>query len=504
MRLLRFIRPWIQWFFLFVFISLFIATGFQKVAIAPLFFWFDPLVGIVSSIADRTLNRWLLLAFITILLTIFLGRVWCAWICPLGTILDLVGGRKDKTLVQDSIHKLRMVKYLLLVALIIAALLGNLSLIFLDPITLVYRSFSITIWPAFVWLFTELERVMYSFTFLHGFVNWLESSLRGKIIPAEIPVSPYAPIIGIVFLVVIFANLIRRRFWCRYLCPLGALLGFISKWAFIKRNTTLSCKSCHKCASACPMGTIDPKSNQSDPMECTVCLDCIATCMFNGQQFGRSSFKRPHMPYDPQRRYLLATVGISVLGIGGLSIEPVLRAKSNPLRPPGVQDQQAFLSRCIRCGLCMQVCPTHALQPSIYQSGWVGIWSPLFVPRLGYCLYSCNACGQVCPTGAIPNLSLAKKQKAVIGYAYIDRSRCIPWVDFRNCIVCEEMCPVPEKAIKVEEVEVWTPAGHTVKVKRPHVVHEMCIGCGICENHCPLTGEAAIRIRPATDISSLF
>jgi NAD-dependent dihydropyrimidine dehydrogenase PreA subunit len=134
------------------------------------------------------------------------------------------------------------------------------------------------------------------------------------------------------------------------------------------------------------------------------------------------------------------------------------------------------------------------LQPSFAESGWSGFWSPVLAPRLGHCDYGCNACGQACPTGAIPKLALEDKRLAIIGLAYIDTDRCIPWADARSCLVCEEMCPLPEKAILLREEPVITPDGADAIVRRPYVVRERCIGCGICENKCPLVGEAAIRV----------
>jgi len=127
----------------------------------------------------------------------------------------------------------------------------------------------------------------------------------------------------------------------------------------------------------------------------------------------------------------------------------------------------------------------------------------VLAPRLGYCDYSCTACGDACPTAAIPRLSLEDKRLTVIGHATIDRNRCLPWADNITCLVCEEMCPLPEKAIILEDVTVTTPTGETVAVRRPSVVHERCIGCGICENRCPLNGEAAIRVYAPTELSGI-
>jgi len=134
------------------------------------------------------------------------------------------------------------------------------------------------------------------------------------------------------------------------------------------------------------------------------------------------------------------------------------------------------------------------------EAGLEGAWTPVLVSRLGYCDYSCNACGEVCPVGAIPPLTLEEKRLQVIGKAYIDEDRCIAWADHGECIVCEEMCPIADKAIKLEERQATRVDGGTVNVKLPHVIREHCIGCGICEYQCPVNGDAAIRVYAANDI----
>ena len=141
----------------------------------------------------------------------------------------------------------------------------------------------------------------------------------------------------------------------------------------------------------------------------------------------------------------------------------------------------------------MRVCPTGVIQPG-QTSNPVKLWTPALNTRLGYCDYSCNSCGIICPTGAISNLTLEEKRRVVVGVARIDQSRCITWAEGRDCIVCEEMCPIPQKAIRL------TGGGQgrgSRGVLHPHVVQDLCIGCGICEYQCPVAGESAIRVYPS-------
>jgi len=142
----------------------------------------------------------------------------------------------------------------------------------------------------------------------------------------------------------------------------------------------------------------------------------------------------------------------------------------------------------------MKVCPTNGLQPTFLEAGLEGIWSPMLVPKIGYCEYGCTLCGQVCPTGAIRRLDLETKQRVKIGLAFLDTGRCLPYSFATPCIVCEEHCPTPTKAIWLEEVTVHRRDGTPVQVKQPHVDLDLCIGCGICETKCPVADVAAIRV----------
>jgi len=164
------------------------------------------------------------------------------------------------------------------------------------------------------------------------------------------------------------------------------------------------------------------------PTECTVCLDCLVNCSKDSLDMGAVLKPAPAQKFDLSRRHLIQTIAAGATGIVLLRTDLRLRTKNSRLiRPPGVIDEQAFLSQCLRCSECLKVCPTNGLQAAQGEAGLEGWWTPLLMPGIGHCDYGCNACGQVCPSGAIPSLTLEQKRRAVIGTAVVDSNRCLPW-----------------------------------------------------------------------------
>lgn len=463
---------------------------------SDLFYRFDPLIAATAMLAGRVIKAGLLYSLITLAAAVLFGRVWCGWICPFGSLLEWLSPKSIKGNVSN---KWRVVKFLLFFFLIFAAVLGNQSGVFLDPISLLTRTMTTVLWPGLRFLVYGLEEFLYQFEFLWPALDAINANVLLPLFQGIESVFSASLPIFLFFAVVAGLNRIAERFWCRYLCPLGGYLGLVSRLAVIRREVTADCISCDRCSKVCPTGTIDAgKSYASDPSECTVCYDCAAECPVDAIQF-RSRFPvwKPaqSQEYDPQRRQVLLAAAGALGGVALAGIEPVRRRDPERLiRPPGAALTD-FTALCMRCGECVRVCPTQGLQPSLAEGGWQNIFTPRLVARLGYCSYNCDACIRTCPTGAIPQLSKETKQKTPIGLASINNDRCLPWAYDTQCGVCEEMCPLPEKAIILEEINISASAGQPAVIFRPTVLRNLCIGCGVCEYHCPVGGEAAIQVQ---------
>lgn len=456
-----------------------------------LFLRIDPLFGLTTALAAREVTAYLWWALPMVLLALVAGRLFCGWLCPLGTTLDLASPRRRAAgRKAEPPQRWRTAKYLLLAALLGGALVGGTALSALDPISLLTRTLATVLYPVFALGFTATQTALFHAGVLPDLWVWLDINLRGNLLPIGQPYFRQTTLFLGVFAAIVAANWLAPRFWCRYLCPLGAMLGLFGRWAPMRRRLNTACDGCGVCATTCPMGTGAGKGEASDPAECLLCLRCRDVCPRGAVEVGPA---RAAVSFSPSRRQALWGLAGGVAVLGSLRVSGSA-AWQDPwlVRPPGAVDD--FLARCVRCGKCMKVCPTAGLQPAWLESGLEGIWSPVLVSRLGFCDYSCAACGQVCPTGAIAPLDVATKREQVIGVAYLDERRCLPYADGVPCIVCEEMCPVPEKAIVLKRGTVDGPEGEPVEVDLPRVIRERCIGCGICEYYCPLPNEAAIRV----------
>jgi polyferredoxin len=461
----------------------------------PLLMRLDPLVMLANLISSHLLGAFLAIALVMIALSFIFGRAWCGWLCPLGTVLDWFSFSNWKRRLPPMPEWLRSPKYVLLIAILAAAFFSNLTLLIFDPLTIMVRTFTVSIWPGLVAIVNFVESALNNIGPLQEALARFDNLIRPALLPTDALAYRDAWFFGLIFAGIIALNLVSKRFWCRYICPLGAFYGIIAKVSLVRRRVGDTCNNCKLCEDICPTGTIRrDKDCSSDPGECIMCLKCMDVCPCGTSDFGPARGPVALNSYDPGRRQLF-------LGLGAAAVLAVLfrfsplgkRNNIRMIRPPGATEDD-MTARCIRCGECVRVCPTAAIQPSQTESGAEAFWTPVLVPRNGFCQYSCNACGQACPVEAIPALPLKVKKTTPLGTATVDRLRCLPWSQNTPCIVCEEMCPVPQKAITLDKVTVKDNNGNQVVLQRPVVVRGRCIGCGLCEFKCPVSGEAAIRV----------
>lgn len=461
-----------------------------------LFLDFDPLIFVTTLLSAHAAAKAFALSLITVAITVVLGRVFCGWVCPLGTLNNIVGSLRKKAAAYRS-GTWRRVKYCLLIGMLASAVFTLQPVGFMDPLSLLIRSCSLSLFPAFNYGVRALFDSIYAANplGLAAVTEPLYAALKKTVLSFDRSFYNQSFFLGALFLVVLGLNLIERRFWCRYLCPLGAFLGLLSRFSLLRRSVGEGCTECGACARVCQGNAAPDQKDQWKDAECLSCWNCDDVCPQNAVSFGFG--KKTAAALDLGRRRIITSAFSGIAAVPLLRITPISRTNSSDpalLRPPGSLEETEFLKRCVKCGECMKVCTTNGLQPTLFEAGAEGMWSPLLVPRIGYCEYRCTLCGQVCPTGAIRRLSLDEKAKVKIGLAMIDKGRCLPWAHATPCIMCEEVCPTPKKAVWFETAEVRDRNGKKQILQQPRVDLELCIGCGICETKCPVLGRPAIYV----------
>jgi MauM/NapG family ferredoxin protein len=303
------------------------------------------------------------------------------------------------------------------------------------------------------------------------------------------------------FLLVPALGLLQPRFWCRCLCPTGAVFSLASRFRLRERQVTAACVDCGQCAELCPFDAIkaDRTTRTSD---CAVCETCGAGCPAKAIQFAGRWHSDALKP--PAAEPLAGTAPTSrraflVSAAGGLALATGLQrlagAKEDAprtvwlVRPPGSVPESDFLRLCIRCGVCFQACPNNVLQPLGFEQGLEGLWTPQVVARWSGCEPSCNNCGQVCPTGAIRPLPLEEKRAARMGLAVVNGETCLPHAQREACQLCVDECQAAGyNALEFQRVGTRADAsGVPIEGSgflAPVVLPDQCVGCGLCEMRC--------------------
>ncbi len=446
-KTLKIIRIGSQAAFLSLFVFVFVLSLDPFSATVNPFLRFDPLILLTSLRIDPvTLPA---VAGI-VLLTLLFGRFFCGWVCPLGAIIDLFDLalkplRRINPLSKKSAAALRRLFSFPPSLFILGGLF--VTVFFIPPVLQFFHPH--------VWI-----------------VRIFSLSASG--------------LLFLGFLVILSA--ISRRLWCTHLCPLGALYGVLGSVSLFRLDIT-RCRSCGTCET-CPTGAALFETRRVSSFRCILCFDFEHRCPSNGFAYGVRQIE-----HDQSRREFLKSA--TALGLG-LAVGTVLSLVDRPkktglLRPPGVEDEELFVKRCLRCFQCVRSCPNGIIRVTGLEAGLDSLGTPHIEFGEYGCDYYCRVCQTVCPNLAIPLLPLPEKQRAIIGLASIDETRCVVYAEGTSCLVCEEFCPVPEKAVKLTEREVRR-GSESVLLQYPVVDGDLCIGCGICEANCPAS-PVAIRVK---------
>lgn len=500
------------------------------------------MAALITLLASHQFYISLWPALVVVALTLVVGRAAvCGWgLCPLGTLNHAMSWlfrrrhKKTRRLSNRPTPSLRL-KYIVLALCLGAALFGSSIGGWLDPIAIVTRGLGLVALPA-------LDFAGHGPVSNEGGLSGFAQTVRGGAAAALQMLAPFRPqrfqgswLVGIVLLAILAANAWKPRFWCRVLCPLGALLGLLSRLSLLGlRKADDRCTHCGRCEDNC-QGADEPRGErrwlQSD---CVVCLNCQTSCPESVLRFellpprpttlatapqrakaAEADEENSHAPSEHSKGESEPTPGRRIsrrelIGstLAGATLVPLMRVDlgrgvaDDPrlIRPPGALGEISFLERCIRCGQCIRSCPTNVIQPALSEGGVESLLTPVLLMRVGYCEQTCVTCGSVCPTGAIRPISIEEKlgrgesPPIRIGTAFVDRGRCLPWAMETPCIVCEEFCPTTPKAIHVDETSTTDEDGREISLARPLVDPRRCVGCGACEHVCPISSPSAIRV----------
>lgn len=429
--------------------------------------------------------------FIIVIISIVLfGRIYCSTICPLGILQDIIIylSKKIRKRKFTFLRARNFLRHSILVVSVLFASFGSMLLInLLDPFSNFGRIVSNLFRPVYYAANNLLANIFESFNIYYFFT-------------VEMKGSDFLIIIYSAFFlgIIIFLSVTRGRIFCNTICPVGALMGFISKYSIFKiKIDEQMCISCGRCEIVCKAGCIDTKNKSIDFSRCINCFDCFSACNLNGisYKFSRKeNNKNNKVLLDSSRRKIISGATLGLLGLPFLikaksdilpeKLTKIVEEKTTPVCPPGSKSLNHFTEFCIACQLCVSNCPTQVLQPSFFEYGLKGIMQPKMDFHTSFCNFECVKCCEICPSGAILPIKLEDKKLTQIGIAHFIKENCIVYTENTDCGACSEHCPT--KAVDM------IPYKNNLRI--PEVDSEICIGCGACEYACPTKPYKAIFV----------
>lgn len=432
-----------------------------------------------------------------VLLTFLLGRVYCSVICPLGIMQDIFGwfGKKAKRYRYSYSPAKNVLRIVLLCAMVVAIFGGVGALVaLLAPYSAygrIAQNLLAPVWAGANNLLADIAEHYESYAFYHTEV-WIRSGIVFGVALATL-------------LILGFLSWRNGRTYCNTICPVGTLLGFVSRFSLMGPVIDKSkCNSCGLCSRNCKAACINGEEHRIDHSRCVACMDCLSTCRHGAISYGfrygkRSENKVPATAgsvSEGRRTFLVTALATGAaatlkanekLADGGLAVieDKKIPERKTKIVPPGALSIKNLEDHCTACQLCVQACPNGVLRPS---ENLESLMQPESSYERGYCRPECTKCSDVCPAGAIRPIDVAEKSSIQIGHAVWVKENCLPVAEGVNCGNCARHCPVGA----IMMVNLNPEDQESVKI--PVVDTERCIGCGACENLCPSRPFSAIYV----------
>lgn len=425
---------------------------------------------------------------VLILITLLLGRIYCSTICPMGIFQDIVTWISKKTAKKKKRFRYSPARNILrwgvLGVTAIAFLFGfTVILGLLDPYSAFGRMTVNVFKPVYMLGNNLLESIFSSFN------NYTFYQVDASLLS----ISSF--IIGLLtFLVIGFLAWKYGRTWCNTICPVGTLLGFLSRFSLFKvRIDTEKCNHCGLCATKCKASCINSPEQTIDYSRCVDCFDCLGECRQNALSYTTPLKTEKQVTDTSKRRFLLAglttaaatpKVMAQAQNVAAVAAGMKSDKRQTPITPPGAISLEHFQAHCTSCHLCVSKCPSHVLKPAFMEYGLGGMMQPTVFFEKGFCNFDCTVCGDVCPNGAILPLTKEQKHLTQMGKVVFIEENCIVYRDGTSCGACSEHCPTQALSM------IPFKDGLTI----PHIDTEICVGCGGCEYVCPARPFRAVYI----------
>lgn len=459
---------------------------------------FDVLADIQFIPALSALNAVILIGLAV--LTLLFGRVYCSSICPMGIFQDVADwlskrirpGKKKKRYKYSKARNILRWSIVAILALSVILFGTTAFLGFLDPYS-AYGRIAVNVFkPIYMWGNNILEAIFTSF----GNYTFYRVDI--------FVLSVFSLIVALITLFAIgFLAWKYGRTYCNTICPVGTILGLLSKYSFFRINIDQSkCNSCGACERKCKASCIDSKEHKVDHSRCVACFNCIGSCKIKALTYSPVSVKKEAKEKEAtsmnldRRRFLTATFTTAlaapkILAQDKLTDIHILDNGTSyklhrPITPPGAKGLEHLLTHCTSCHLCISKCPSNVLKPSFKEYGLKGVMQPVVYYDKGFCNFDCTICTDVCPNEALHKLTVEEKHLTQIGKVVFLRENCIVITEGTSCGACSEHCPTQAVSMRP----------YMDGLTLPHIDEDICVGCGGCEYVCPVRPYKAIYVEP--------